>query len=265
VFDGIIILSSLIERGNRVRKWKKPMIITALCCILLFIGYLNTSYGKLHTVRFRGYSEIEKNVYIDSEVSEEVRTEMRQLIEDSRSRTESFWRNLESEPVFILSEDQQKLEQPGSGVNSAATRTFVYNGVKTYILIVIPKVSIDILAHEMSHAELHKRIYDGKLFSSRIIPVWFDEGLAMQVDYREKYGEEAWEQLMKPDSTEQQFAGLATSEQFFSGNTMQRTAFYIMSRHDVKLWYEENGHDQLLELIKGVNAGKKFDDLYYMR
>lgn len=37
---------------------------------------------------------------------------------------------------------------------------------------------------------------------------------------------------------------------------------YIMSKHEVKKWIDKHGTEGLLKLIKEINSGKDFNDLY---
>ncbi len=58
----------------------------------------------------------------------------------------------------------------------------------SYIVISNEGVDLDIIAHEISHAEFYERI--GFYNWSFKIPRWFDEGLAMQNDNRNYYSED---------------------------------------------------------------------------
>ena len=60
---------------------------------------------------------------------------------------------------------------------------------KNYISVSDEYLNIDIIAHELTHAELHTRL---NMKALKSIPTWFDEGLATQNDYREQYGLDAW-------------------------------------------------------------------------
>lgn len=62
-------------------------------------------------------------------------------------------------------------------------------GSKACLLIGPYGQNLDVVAHELMHAELHHRVGFWKKF--REIPAWFDEGVAMQVDFRRKYDTKA--------------------------------------------------------------------------
>lgn len=54
-----------------------------------------------------------------------------------------------------------------------------------------------------------------------------------------------------------------TPAEFYVGNTDDRRFRYLISRHEVKEWINENSVDALIRLIKKVNAGEDFYELYY--
>ena len=53
--------------------------------------------------------------------------------------------------------------------------TLLINGVHSYTSLSSEFLTADVLAHEMTHAETHQRIYQNSTDTSSI-PIWFDEG-----------------------------------------------------------------------------------------
>jgi hypothetical protein len=58
-------------------------------------------------------------------------------------------------------------------------------GTRTCVLIGPNGQNVDVVAHELMHTEVADRI--GVLAKFTDLPTWFDEGLAMQVDFRPEY------------------------------------------------------------------------------
>jgi len=184
------------------------------------------------------------------------------VIKQSHDRLEKFWGNIENSAIIVLSDNPENLSKLGLNANSILTSTFVFNGAKSYIAVNIDRVDTDVLSHEMSHAELHARIYEGRYSTSQLVPVWFDEGLAMQVDYREKYNEDAWVALSQTINSQVNLSDIESLSQFFNEDSEIRTNNYIISRHKVNEWLIEHGHEGLFELIDGIREGIAFEDLY---
>lgn len=114
----------------------------------------------------------------------------------------------------------------------------------------------------MTHAETHQRIYQNSTDTSSI-PIWFDEGLAVQNDYREPYSNESWLKLTDNGQNIPSLSEYSSGEIFFSGSTEDRRARYCLAGHEVSEWLEKNGRSGLLSLLKRVNQGESFSELYF--
>ncbi|MFD1796075.1 hypothetical protein FQV27_02080 [Paracoccus aurantiacus] len=58
--------------------------------------------------------------------------------------------------------------------------------LNTFVFVYPDGATVPILAHEVAHAELHKRV--GVLrFIGGAVPAWFDEGLAVYISGDERY------------------------------------------------------------------------------
>ncbi len=209
------------------------------------------------TVKYRNFTQAQTNVYIDNLYSGD-RDEVLAIINDAKDRVSGFWGNVESNPVIIISDKQKTIEKLGGDHD---TSTMVFFQAYCYISVSNEYLNIDIVAHELTHAELHTRLYKGKLPHS-MIPIWFDEGTATQNDYREDYSEETWLEKTNNGANTIKLDEMDTASKFYAGNAEDRKFRYLISRHEVKRWIEKNGVDKLIELINSVNAGKNFYELY---
>ena len=153
------------------------VIIILILTVIYFIGF--TSIGYITTVRHRGFTQIQQNIYMDNDYhSDDV--EVLSIISEANVRLAEFWGNVQSHPTIIISDNEKKLKKMGWTGNPALTTTIVLGGAHSYVVISPNGLNIDVVAHELTHAELHKRIYNGKMLPSTLIPIWFDEGVAIQ-------------------------------------------------------------------------------------
>jgi len=109
-----------------------------------------------------------------------------------------------------------------------------------------------VLAHEMSHAELHARI------APHVVPAWFNEGLATYVS-RSPSCEYA------PLAQLEDIRALADNEAWRNGTdatTQESWAIYCRARTEVERWYLHHGSAHFFALLEGVKRGESFDDLY---
>ena len=242
-------------------KVKKRYIILVAIAAVIFIAaifcFQFTSLGYRMTVPYRNFIEIQNNVYVENGYSGNY-DEINSIIDAATIRVSDFWGDIESSPIIIISDNEKTIAKLGGDHD---TSTAVFFRAYSYISVSNEYLNIDILAHEMMHAELHARLYKGKL-PQTLIPVWFDEGVATQCDYREQYSEEEW--VIKTDNGSNviDLDEIDTATEFYGGSIEDRRFRYLISRHELKVWIEKNGIDALIELVESVNVGQNFYELY---
>jgi hypothetical protein len=148
--------------------------------------------------------------------------------------------------------------------NPATMFTFKSNGYgSTYFVgprvcvIIGPQgTNVDVVAHELLHAELSERV--GPWRRSSEIPAWFDEGLAMQVDFRSRY-----DSSQPVDSAElASLRTLRSVDQFNAGNDEEITRHYARSKRAVAQWLEKIGRSNLYPNLKQIRAGEAFEVIF---
>jgi len=113
--------------------------------------------------------------------------------------------------------------------------------------------NVDVISHELMHAELFERV--GALRRLIEIPMWFDEGLGMQVDYRSRYN---WGKQQRGNSTAfiRQFKSF---HQFHQVNEQQHVQNYAAAKVEVAQWLNVVGMQTLYEHLKLVSDGENFE------
>ncbi len=115
--------------------------------------------------------------------------------------------------------------------------------------------NVNVVAHELMHAELHERVGAWQYFFE--IPVWFDEGLAMQLDHRPDYA-------MRPTYSDADLLAirqLRKGSAFFVSDDSAITANYALAKESVRLWLIKIGSDSLYEQLKSVQQGRSFNTI----
>jgi len=152
-----------------------------------------------------------------------------QLVSEARLRLDSLFGEIESEPVWACTTARNNWLGAQYGQTNFAP------GLPAIIRIGPKGMNVDVIAHEWTHAELFHRI--GFVARELHVPVWFDEGLAMQVDHRSDYDQEALVvyqsslELVLPDRS------LLDTAQFFQPG-YQGKYHYALSRCLVSDWLE---------------------------
>ena len=137
------------------------------------------------------------------------------------------------------------LDAPRAGLAVSHGTTSFAVGLPSIVLLGPQGTNRDVAAHEVAHAEFAARA--GVLLRTVRVPVWFDEGLAMQVDHRAAYGRDALESYLAAGERPS-LAALASRSGFFRSGRTGR-ANYAFARCAVAGWLDERGRDGLLTLI----------------
>jgi hypothetical protein len=114
--------------------------------------------------------------------------------------------------------------------------------------------NVDVVAHELMHAELQHRV--GALKRILEIPTWFDEGVAMQVDYRKKY-DLPHDESVDTDAVRK----LVSPSKFNASDDRALTRHYAMSKTMVASWLSGIGPSALYGRLAQINQGKPFADV----
>ena len=228
-------------------------IVAAAVCLFQF-----TQFGYLLSIPYRSaFTEIADHVYINRDHAGD-RQEILALIEEAEKRVEAFFGELRfsDETTFIICDDEELTRKLGE---DHGTVIFSVPSEKCCICVSDEYFELDILAHEITHAELRARL---SVKAQRQVPTWFDEGLALQNDYRERYGEEQW--IAQTDNGKNIVAieDMDTPAKFYAGEAENRRFRYLNAKHELDGWMAAHGQQGLLELLETLNDGVDFHAAY---
>ena len=247
-------------------KSKKKII---LCCCISFILLLLltavwffqfTSLGYRMSVPYRSsFEKVSDHIYANKNYSGNIK-EAIQLTEEALERDRAFFGELQctetTKTIVIICDDDKLLSKLGGDHDTKTS----FDPKKNYISVSDEYLNIDIIAHELTHAELHTRLNMNAL---KRIPTWFDEGLATQNDYREQYGMEAWIEQTDNGKNALPLEDMDTGSEFYAGTVEDRRFRYLNAKHEVGIWMDTHQQKGLLELFDKLNNGEEFDTAYF--
>ena len=242
-----------------MRKAKKVIIRVSIILFLILLLSVATHYilfPQQTTCMLVQFSDIKKenNIYYNRNVTREKVNTLKWIIQQSCIRSDSFWQFKTCDPIFIYCDTEAEFKKFGSPYNVPA---ITHLKLGEYIVISPDGISLDILSHEITHAELYYRT--GFYKHQFKIPTWFDEGLAMQVDYRDLYSEDTLAAKTNHYQTMPDVTAMFTGKQFQSGTTENIMLHYMTAKHIVHQWYTR---EKLADLLDKINAGKSFAEAY---
>ena len=204
------------------------------------------------------FEKVSDHIYANKNYSGNIK-EAIQLMEEALERDRAFFGELQctetTKTIVIICDDDKLLSKLGGDHDTKTS----FDPKKNYISVSDEYLNIDIIAHELTHAELHTRLNMNAL---KRIPTWFDEGLATQNDYREQYGLEAWIEQTDNGKNALPLEDMDTGSEFYAGTVEDRRFRYLNAKHEVGIWMDTHQQKGLLELFDKLNNGEDFDIAY---
>ena len=233
------------------------LILLIVAAVVWFFAFNPTGY-RMSVSHRASFEKISDNVYINRNYTGS-RDAITQLIDEAKSRVADFFGSLTCQDytVMIICDDEKLLAKLGGDHDTHHATLFPVK--RSYVSVSTEYLTIDILAHELSHAELYERL-SGKAF--RRVPTWFNEGIALQNDYREQYGPEAWAEQTDNGKNIVAHEDMDTAAEFYSGTKEDRRFRYLNAKHDVAEWLENHGLQGFMNLIDRLNNGEDFSAAY---
>ena len=246
-----------------MKKWKRmvrPGILIVIILILAASLYIFecTVPGYRISIAFHGFEEIQDSVYIDQNWHGDT-DQLLLLVGEARERVRDFFGEVKSHPSIIICDDKQKLERLGGDHDTFTVMLFQAN---SYISVSSEWLNADVLAHELTHAEVHMRTFRGGISFVQPIPTWFDEGLAIQNDYRAQYSLQTWLSITDNGMVVPSITQYDTAEKFYAGDAEDRRKRYCLAGHEIGAWIEQNGKDAMITLLNSISKGSEFSSLY---
>ena len=244
---------------TKAKKTIRFISLTVLFLLMIaaFCYFQFTDTGYYLSIPFRtGFQEIEPHVYLNKDNSltpEEVGA----ITAQAKERVTDFYGELHclDHTTLIICNNQKITDKIGE----KDTHTILWPSTKSYICLSNEYFNLDVVAHELTHAELHSYISAN---TQRNLPVWFDEGVATQNDYREKYSYENWVKKTDNGKNATPLEDMDSRSEFYCSNDEERQFHYICAKHEIKEWLDKHSVQELIELVKAVNEGGDFNQLY---
>lgn len=210
------------------------------------------------------------DLYVEAGMSAQQRAELLAAMDWAKAAVQRTYGAVLSAPIVHACASEACYERFG-GKGSKAK---VYGN---RILISPRGLNGHFIAHEWSHAEMHKRLTLSGYFR---LPTWFDEGVAVAVSEAPEHSEAHWQYLEshnvpRPDRAE--LMTLQSLSQWLDAvhrygvdQNVQRIArgepriapLYSAAGHEVRPWLAVAKTAGLLRVIDALNASDDFMDAY---
>jgi hypothetical protein len=253
-----------------LRKFLVSAIIFLLAGIVFIAGSYFFAYPQLMrcaTIRFADFTQIQPGIYASNGSSASQKKELLSLLNMSRKRLRNFWEKTEGKPVIIFCHTPEVYEKYGSRNGSPAN--YFGSTLGSFVIISPDGLDVDVISHEMCHAELTGRL--GWLTMNTQIPQWFNEGLALMVDYRfpnengqisYRSYQRKWKDLTYGSNFPLTLKQLEDIESFAPKEAYSQQLAYMRSGMEVSRWLELVQRKGLLSFIEKMQVDGDFNNSY---
>lgn len=209
------IFGILVVFAIPVLAWASPH--NAICMASKFVGNEISSGGNVQVSKSATQSDINKlNDYVMLG-----RERIKTVLWDQSSTPEILFLN--GEKVFGL------LEYNNYGSSISLPH-------KTCLLIGPKGLNIDVISHELVHADIAMMLGFWKNLN---LPAWINEGIAMQVDMRKRYD------ISTLDGADVKYVTSKNGREFYKDDVDQVVRNYAAARHLFSEWIDANDVDRL--------------------
>ncbi|MDN3545384.1 MAG: hypothetical protein ACK4S6_01725 [Roseateles asaccharophilus] len=196
------------------------------------------------------YPQLGKQVFLYPEVPDapgDQRADIEELLASAHERIQSIYGQPRSRPRMLITSSASSAARWGANETASMHRL----PGRSCIVIGPKGLNVDVIAHEWLHAEIQQRV--GYLRHLMEIPVWFDEGAALTVDYRPPF----LPQNISLSAIEvQDVKSLRSGSAFFSGDVRKN---YQAARLAVQPLISP---ERLYSELERIGAGDSFESVF---
>lgn len=245
---------------------KKITLITVwtICILIPIIGTAHFVMFPQRThallIAHSEFDEIGHNVFIEPGTSLSTKDSIDLSLIEAQKRMKSLWPRYDNDFKFIFCSTQEQYAKYAIASSSSPGLSHL-TPIGAYLVINGSLgVDVDVISHEVCHAQLMNKV--GWLTKEFDIPTWFDEGLALTVDYRFLNIDSLLQKKIDRGIAPRQLEALASPSSFYGGSSLDVSMAYLTAGTEVNRWFQSVGQKGLLELINEINEGEKFDTVY---
>ncbi|WP_375444820.1 hypothetical protein [uncultured Fibrella sp.] len=256
-------------------RWFVALLIALPLGTFILFPTLWRCLTIVHASDFQPVKAGDRTLYISTDATPRQRDLLFSHVQVASARIRQFWGRQQGKATIIYCPTQDQYAQYCSGGEGAGCSLGMPWG-DSFLVLGPEGNSPDVMAHELCHDELFARL--GWLTIKRQVPQWFNEGLALMVDYRFSSGgstarerfliyDAEWKyRAYGPEGLSPQvvpvLSSLETTRDFFYGDYSRVMLAYLTAGREVSRWLATVGPSALPRLISDLAEGQRFMDVY---
>jgi hypothetical protein len=239
-----------------MRRKKTILIATAICILMIIVVAWRFSFILSNVfINQSSFITKDKKIYYSPLLPASLQDSLGLLVKKAEQRNIAFWGGDEPNYKLIFCANQNEMyKYSGSAQNHTVSRHTFWG---TFIALSKEGFNLDIISHELCHSFFWSQL---GYFDQRKIPTWFDEGVAMQLDFRLFLKDSILEKSYVTNY--ETLKSIASPEQFYKGGRPLMNKNYIVARIEVKQFLTSCGMEGIHQLIETLNKGDDFITSY---
>ena len=244
-------------KREHVKRWHRFAAIGLIGFLIAgtsIVFPVQPTLAALVCPRCFGFEQLSRRVFVDATMPGLLRAQLASAMREGETKVADFYGELRATPEVLACANDSCWR--GLGGSGAQGISYASVGFRLAPLGINPTI----VAHELSHIELHERLGLVK-FMVGAIPAWFDEGLAVIVSEDPRYLLASTESdRCRVDAT----GSFPIAPMAWTRAAGTDHSLYARAACRVLRWMKANGGNAAaLALIKKVAEGVPFSEIYY--
>jgi hypothetical protein len=242
-------------------KYFKILSITIIIILLIFT-WIFPQFFRCSAVKFDNYEEIKPNIFVEKNISKRQQDSLINYVKMAEKRIKSFWIAQEGMAKIIFCKNTETYKNYCQSAEGAGCS--IGTPLGSWIILNTDGLNADVIAHEMCHNELMTRV--GWWKTKTHIPTWFDEGLALMLDYRFVSSQDSIQRYIdyrielnyltfQPIPLDK----LTTQKAFFGQNQLFTKIAYFSSAVAISRKISKKGKKEIFKIIEKTKNEGKFE------
>lgn len=244
-------------------------IIGGLAAVIVSYFVLFPQVWYCQWVAYSDFKALHSRFYISPKSSPKHHRYAQKVVTEAEKRIQDFWGSRQGKPTIIVCYDPHEYANYCHSDEGAGCSIGTPWGA-SYVVLNLDGINTDVIAHEMCHDELFTRL--GWWKTTQQIPQWFNEGLALMVDYRfvknkpppQRYLDykDECDYISSGGQVTLSLTEISSMRGFFTGSEGRVMLAYMTSGMEVSRWLAAAGQPAIPTLVKHVRQGHDFQDVY---
>jgi hypothetical protein len=250
---------------------RRVLSVVALVSSMIAVSYF-VLFPQVWRCEWVAQSPMHKatdKLYISPLIATKNYSNIQKIIGQAQKRVQHLWKTRQGQPTIIVCGNDDEYRQFCNSIEGAGCSIGTpWN--HSFVILNADGLNVDVLAHELCHDELFSRL--GWWVTTRQIPQWFNEGLALMTDYRfvsetdsiQRYLDykDEWLTRSHGQQTMLTLNDISSSRGFFGGGDAHAMLSYMTAGMEVSRWLSISAKSALPQLIESVSAGEDFEATY---